>query len=55
MCKYFSTTLKGSEKLPPGTIDSFGDLSRLFVVNFMSYWVRHKNASHLFTVHQKES
>ncbi|GFS44894.1 hypothetical protein Acr_00g0092700 [Actinidia rufa] len=37
----FSDTLKGSArswfiKLSPGTIDSFGDLSWLFVVNFMS-------------------
>ncbi|GFS31891.1 hypothetical protein Acr_00g0019780 [Actinidia rufa] len=41
MCKAFSATLKGSarswfRKLPPGTIDSSGDLSRLFVANFMS-------------------
>ncbi|GFZ14317.1 hypothetical protein Acr_24g0005070 [Actinidia rufa] len=37
-----------------GTIDSFGDLSRLFVTNFISYKNRQKNASHLFTIHQKE-
>ncbi|PSS08067.1 Retrotransposon gag domain protein [Actinidia chinensis var. chinensis] len=60
MCKAFSATLKGSarswfRKLPPGTIDSFGDLSRLFVANFMSCKIRQKNASHLFTVHQKET
>ncbi|GFY98634.1 hypothetical protein Acr_13g0000350 [Actinidia rufa] len=60
MCKAFSTTLKGLarswfRKLSPGTIDSFGDLSRLFVTNFMSYRNRQKNASHLFTVHQKET
>ncbi|GFY97532.1 hypothetical protein Acr_12g0000730 [Actinidia rufa] len=59
MCKAFSATLKGParswfRKLSPGTIDSFGDLSRLFVANFMSYRNRQKNASHLFTVHQKE-
>ncbi|GFZ10533.1 hypothetical protein Acr_21g0011320 [Actinidia rufa] len=42
-------------KLSPGTIDSFGDLSRLFVANFMSCKNRQKNASHLFTVHQKET
>ncbi|GFY96821.1 hypothetical protein Acr_11g0011270 [Actinidia rufa] len=41
MCKAFSATLKGPtkswfRKLSPGTIDSFGDLSRLFVANFMS-------------------
>ncbi|XP_057515034.1 uncharacterized protein LOC130796691 [Actinidia eriantha] len=60
MCKAFSATLKGSarswfRKLPPGTIDSFGDLSRLFVSNFMSCRIRQKNASHLFTIHQKET
>ncbi|XP_057471057.1 uncharacterized protein LOC130759854 [Actinidia eriantha] len=60
MCKAFSTTLKGSarsgfRKLPPGMIDSFGDLSRLFVANFMSCRIRQKNASHLFTIHQKET
>ncbi|GFS36638.1 hypothetical protein Acr_00g0047130 [Actinidia rufa] len=59
MCKAFSTTLKGSvrlwyKKLSLGTIDSFDDLSKLFIANFMSCRVRQKNASHLFTVHQKE-
>ncbi|GFY87963.1 hypothetical protein Acr_05g0016020 [Actinidia rufa] len=60
MCKAFSATLEGLarswfRKLSPGTIDSFGDLSRLFVANFMSCRNRQKNASHLFTVHQKET
>ncbi|GFZ21709.1 granulin repeat cysteine protease family protein [Actinidia rufa] len=60
MCKAFSATLKGParswfRKLLPGTIDSFGELSRLFVANFMSCRNRQKNASHLFTVHQKET
>ncbi|GFZ08777.1 hypothetical protein Acr_20g0005850 [Actinidia rufa] len=60
MCKAFSATLKGParswfRKLSPGTIDSFGELSRLFVANFMSCKNRQKNASHLFTVHQKET
>ncbi|PSS08082.1 Sarcolemmal membrane-associated protein [Actinidia chinensis var. chinensis] len=60
MCKAFSATLKGStrswfRKLLPGTIDSFGNLSQLFVANFMSCKNRQKNASHLFTVHQKET
>ncbi|GFZ05169.1 hypothetical protein Acr_17g0007410 [Actinidia rufa] len=59
MCKAFSVILKGSartwiRKMSLGTIDSFGDLSRLFVANFMSYRVRQKNASLLFIVHQKE-
>ncbi|GFY91348.1 hypothetical protein Acr_07g0015440 [Actinidia rufa] len=56
MGKAFSATLKGSarswfRKLLPGTIDSFGDLSKLFVANFMSCRVRQKNAFHLFTIH----
>ncbi|GFY84711.1 tetratricopeptide repeat (TPR)-like superfamily protein [Actinidia rufa] len=60
MCKAFSTTLKGSartwfRKLPLRTIDSFGDLSKLFVANFISCRVRKKSASHLFIVHQKET
>ncbi|PSS09825.1 TRNA(Ile)-lysidine synthase [Actinidia chinensis var. chinensis] len=60
MCKPFSTTIKGSartwfRKFPLGTIDSFGDLSKLFVANFISCRVRQKNASHLFIVHQKET
>ncbi|XP_057473957.1 uncharacterized protein LOC130762285 [Actinidia eriantha] len=59
-CKAFSTTLTGLtrswyRKLSLGTIDSFDELSKLFVANFMSYRVRQKNASHLFTVHQKET
>ena len=59
MCKAFSTTLKGLasswfNKLSPKTIDSFGNLSRLFVFNFMSYRVRQKNASHLFIIYQKD-
>ncbi|GFY95082.1 hypothetical protein Acr_10g0004670 [Actinidia rufa] len=60
MCKAFSATLKGSvrswfQKLLLGTIDSFGDLSRLFVANFMSCRNQQKNASYLFTVHQKKT
>ncbi|GFY91407.1 hypothetical protein Acr_07g0016030 [Actinidia rufa] len=42
------------KKLSPRIIDSFSDLSRLFVSNFMSCKVRQKNASHLFTVHMKD-
>ena len=60
MCKTFSVILKGSartwfKKLSPGTVDSFSNLSRLFVTNYMSCKVRQKNASHLFTIHQKEA
>ena len=58
ICKAFSATLKGParawlRKLSPWTIDSFCYLSRPFVANFMSCRDRQKNASHLFTVHQK--
>ncbi|GFS39997.1 hypothetical protein Acr_00g0066070 [Actinidia rufa] len=41
-------------KLPLGTIDSFDNLSRLFVANYMSCKIIQKNVSHLFTIHQKE-
>ena len=59
MCKAFLATLKGQtrswfRKFSPKTIDSFGNLSRLFVANFMCCRVRQKNASHLFTIHQKD-
>ena len=46
--------LKGPTRSWLRTIDSFGDLSKLFVVNFMSCMVRQKTAFHLFTIHQKE-
>ncbi|PSS08043.1 Actin cytoskeleton-regulatory complex protein [Actinidia chinensis var. chinensis] len=54
-----SVTLRGPErswfrKISLRTIDLFGDLSRLFVANFLSCRVRQKNASHLFVVHQKD-
>ena len=59
MCKVFLAILKVStrswfRKLSSGTIDSFGDPSRLFVTNFMSCRLRQKNTSHLFTIQQKE-
>ncbi|GFS38024.1 hypothetical protein Acr_00g0055200 [Actinidia rufa] len=59
ICKAFSITLKGPtrswfRKLSPRTTDSFSDLSRLFVANFMGCRVRRKNASYLFIVHQKD-
>ena len=59
MCKAFLATLKGSvrswfRKLSPRNIDSFGDVSKFFVANFMSCRIRKKNTSHLFTVYQKD-
>ena len=41
-------------KLSLRTFDSFGNLSRIFIANFMSCRVRKKNASHLFIVYQKD-
>ncbi|GFY87858.1 hydroxypyruvate reductase [Actinidia rufa] len=43
------------QKLPHGTINSFGDQSRFFVANFMSCRIRQKNASYLFTIYQRET
>ena len=52
MCKDFSATLKGLartwfRKLSPGTTDSFGKLSRLFVANFMSCHQTEKEGQNL--------
>ena len=49
MCKAFPTTLKGPTKvwfgkLPPNTITSFQELSKLFVNNFVG-GQRHKHSS----------
>ncbi|GFY90845.1 hypothetical protein Acr_07g0010420 [Actinidia rufa] len=59
MCKVFSTTLKGParpwfRKLSSRTIDSFGNLSKLFVAYLMGYMVRQKNVSRLCIIHQKD-
>ena len=56
MCKAFSATLKGStrtwfRKLSLENNDSFSDLNRLFIDNFMSCRVKQKKVSHLFTIH----
>ncbi|GFY98987.1 hypothetical protein Acr_13g0003880 [Actinidia rufa] len=40
---------------PMDHLDSYKSLIRLFVANFMSCRNRQKNASHLFTIHQKET
>ncbi|GFY87743.1 hypothetical protein Acr_05g0013820 [Actinidia rufa] len=58
MCRAFLATLRGSmsswfKKLSPRTINSFGDLSKRFVANVMNYKARQKNASRLFTIHQR--
>ena len=51
-CNAFSTTLKGPVS---SWFRKLGDLSNLFIANFISFRVRQKNASYLFTVHQKET
>ncbi|GFZ02207.1 hypothetical protein Acr_15g0008150 [Actinidia rufa] len=56
ICRVFSVRGPAKSwfrKLSPRTIDSFDDLSKHFVANFLSYRVRQKNAAHLFTIHQK--
>ena len=55
MCKAFLTTLKGPtrvwfNKIPPNTVSSFKDLSKLFVNNFIG-GQRHKcSSSSLLTI-----
>ena len=60
MCKVFPTTLKGPtrvwfNKIPPNTVDSFEELSKLFVNNFIE-GQRHKHSlSNLLTIEQGEN
>ena len=60
MCKAFPTTLKGlarvwSSKIPPNSISSFNELSKLFVNNFIK-GQRHKcSSSSLLTIEQGEN
>ena len=60
MCKAFPTTLKGSarvwfSKIPPNTVGSFKELSKLFVNNFIE-GQRHKHSSfNLLTIEQGEN
>ena len=60
MCKAFPITLKGStrvwfNKIPPNTVSSFEDLSKLFVNNFIG-GQRHKRlSSSLLTIEQREN
>ena len=57
MCRAFPTTLKGParmwfSKIPPNTVSSFEDLSKLFVNNFIR-GQRHKHSSsNLLTIEQ---
>ena len=60
MCRVFPTTLKGLvrvwfRKLPPNTINSCKELSKLFVNNFVK-WQRHKrSSSNLLNIEQGEN
>ena len=60
MCRVFPTTLKGParvwfSKIPPNTVDSFEELSKLFVNNFIE-GQRHKHSlSNLLTIEQGEN
>jgi hypothetical protein len=55
----FSLTLSGSaqdwfRKLPPNSIDSFDDLRRKFLVQFLVRRVRKKPSSNLMLLHQQD-
>ena len=60
MCRAFSTTLKGLarvwfSKIPPNSVSSFEELSKLFVNNFIG-GQRHKHSlSSLLTIEQREN
>ena len=60
MCRAFPITLKGParvwfNKIPPNTVSSFEELSKLFVNNFIG-GQRHKNSlSSLLTIEQREN
>ena len=60
MCRAFPTTLKGParvwfSKIPPNTVSSFEELSKLFVNNFIGRQ-RHKcSSSSLLTIEQREN
>ena len=60
MCRAFPTTLKGIaqvwfSKVPPNTIGSFEDLSKLFVNNFIGGQRHKRSSSNLLTIEQGEN
>ena len=60
MCRAFPTTLKGLArvwfaKLPPNTITSFQQLSRLFVNNFIGGQKHNHSSSSLLNIEQGEN
>ncbi|XP_065636727.1 uncharacterized protein LOC136070561 [Quercus suber] len=60
MCRAFPTTLKGPtrvwfSKLPPNSVSSFGELSKLFVNNFIGGQRHRRSTSSLLTIEQGEN
>jgi len=60
MCRAFPTTLKGParvwfSKIPPNTISSFEELSKLFVNNFIGGQKYKCSSSSLLTIKQGEN
>ena len=60
MCKAFPTTLKGParvwfSKIPPNSISSFDELSKLFVNNFIGGQRHKRSSSSLLTIEQGEN
>nr|XP_023885001.1 uncharacterized protein LOC111997165 [Quercus suber] len=60
MCRAFPTTLKGPtrvwfSKIPPNTVTSFKELSKLFVNNFIGGQRHKRSSSNLLTIEQGEN
>ncbi|XP_065634944.1 uncharacterized protein LOC136069837 [Quercus suber] len=60
MCKAFPTTLKGPaqvwfNKIPPNSVSSFEELSKLFVNNFIGEQRHKRSSSSLLTIEQGEN
>ncbi|XP_075637010.1 uncharacterized protein LOC142609323 [Castanea sativa] len=60
MCRAFPTTLKGPaqawfNKIPPNTMGSFKELSKLFVNNFIGGQRHRRSSSNLLTIEQGEN
>ena len=60
MCRAFSTTLKGLarvwfSKIPPNSVSSFEELSKLFVNNFIGGQRHKRSSSSLLTIEQGEN
>ena len=60
MCKAFPTTLKGParvwfSKMPPNTVSSFEELSKLFINNFIGGQRHKRSSSSLLTIEQGEN